>query len=71
VAEPGNPRQLADRILAFYRDRDMTSRCGANARRVGLTFDRRAQVARYMDLFRDLARPAAARTTPAVAARKA
>lgn len=54
VAEPGNARELADRILTFYRDRPMAMTYGANARAVGVTFDRKAQVARYMDLFREI-----------------
>jgi glycosyltransferase involved in cell wall biosynthesis len=63
LAEPGDARQLADRVLEFYRDRPMTARRGANARRVALSFDRREQVARYMDLFRSLA--AGGRLAPA------
>ena len=61
VAEPGDARQLADRILTFYRDRELLRRCGENARRVSLSFDRRGQVAKYMDLFRQVtARPSQA-----------
>ncbi len=56
IAEPGDARQLADCILRFYRDRDWTRQCGANARAVGLTFDRRRQVARYMDVLRAVQR---------------
>ena len=66
VSEPGSPDQLADRILRFYRDRELTQRYGVNARRVGLTFDRRAQVAKYMQLFRDVTRPAPSSARPAV-----
>jgi glycosyltransferase involved in cell wall biosynthesis len=54
VAAPGNAQDLADKILAFYRDRDMAKRCGANARRASLAFDRTLLVRRYMDLFRDV-----------------
>ena len=54
VAEPGNARDLADQILAFYRDREMTTRYGANARRAGLAFDRTVQVNHYMQLFSTL-----------------
>ena len=71
IAEPGNARDLADRILDFHRDRDLAARCGANARRAGLTFDRRGQVAKYMQLFQDVARPAAAGAAATVAERKA
>jgi colanic acid biosynthesis glycosyl transferase WcaI len=60
LAEPGNARELADRILAFYGDRLMAARYGANARAAGLAFDRRGQVKRYMDLFRQVSRPPAA-----------
>jgi hypothetical protein len=71
LAEPGNPRALADQILVFYRDRALAERAGANARALGLSFDRRGQVTRYMDLFRQiLASPApegsAAGTRPAL-----
>lgn len=58
VAEPGNARALAERIRTFYRDRDLTARCGANARVVGLEFDRRKQVSRYLELFRRVSRSA-------------
>ena len=54
LAEPGNPRALADQILVFYRDRALAERAGANARALGLSFDRRGQVKRYMDLFRQI-----------------
>jgi colanic acid biosynthesis glycosyl transferase WcaI len=55
VAEPGNARDLADKILAFYRDREMTARLGGNARSAGLVFDRTVQVGHYMELFRAIA----------------
>jgi glycosyltransferase involved in cell wall biosynthesis len=71
VAAPGDPEQLADRIRQFHGDRELRRRCGANARAVGLTFDRRAQVARYMQLFRDVARPAASPAAPVAANRRA
>jgi glycosyltransferase involved in cell wall biosynthesis len=59
VAEPGNAREMADRVLEFHRDRALTQRLGANARTLGLTFDRRGQVRKYMELFRSLSpRPA-------------
>ena len=54
VAEPGSTRDLADQILAFYRDREMARRCGANARAAALVFDRRTQVKKYVELFRTL-----------------
>jgi glycosyltransferase involved in cell wall biosynthesis len=52
AAEPGDARELADRVLELYRDRGLARRLGENARRAGLTFDRRGQVARYAELFR-------------------
>ena len=52
IAEPGSARDLADKVMALYRDRDLAGRLGQNARRAGLVFDRRSQVARYADLFR-------------------
>jgi glycosyltransferase involved in cell wall biosynthesis len=65
VAEPGDADQLADRILSLYRDPERVRQYGVNARRVGLTFDRRAQVAKYMQLFRDVRRPATSAARPA------
>jgi glycosyltransferase involved in cell wall biosynthesis len=56
LAEPGSAQDLADQILAFYRDRALTNRCGANARAAGLSFDRRAQVARYYEVFKAVRR---------------
>jgi glycosyltransferase involved in cell wall biosynthesis len=60
VAEPGSARDLADKILTFYRDPELMRRCGINARAAGLVFDRTVQVRNYMDLFTSL-RPAAVR----------
>ena len=65
VAEPGNARDLADRILAFHSDRAMADACGANARSISAGFDRRVQVSRYAELFRDvIALRAARRSVP-------
>ena len=52
LAEPGDAAAIAARIREFHADREMTARFGANARAVGVSFDRRLQVARYMDVFR-------------------
>ena len=60
VAAPGDAQSLAGRIREFYGDRALTTRFGANARTVGLSFDRRRQVSKYMELFRTVARPAQA-----------
>ena len=60
ITEPGNPEALAEAILEFYQDRDMARRFGANARAASVNFDRRTQVAKYMDLFSSVSRPAVA-----------
>jgi len=57
VVAPGDARALADGILACYRDRKRTARLGTNARAVGVQFDRARQVARYFELFREVAHP--------------
>ncbi len=54
LARPGDPDDLADKILTLYHDRDLVSRLGANARRAALEFDRPVQVRAYYDLFREL-----------------
>jgi colanic acid biosynthesis glycosyl transferase WcaI len=54
VVEPGHAGQLADRIRQLHRDRDLADRTGAAARILAQSFDRRTQVARYLDVFRGL-----------------
>jgi glycosyltransferase involved in cell wall biosynthesis len=54
LVEPGSARSMADAILRFRDDPDLTRRYGANARSAGLTFDRRVQVSRYFELFERL-----------------
>jgi glycosyltransferase involved in cell wall biosynthesis len=54
LAEPGDPDDLARKILRLYRNRDLVSRLGANARQAALEFDRPSQVRAYYDLFREL-----------------
>jgi lipopolysaccharide/colanic/teichoic acid biosynthesis glycosyltransferase len=56
VARPGDPDDLAEKILIFYRDRGRARRMGENARRAALRFDRAKQVAAYHALFRELSR---------------
>lgn len=58
IAEPGDPAALAARIREFYMDRGMTARYGTNARTVGMSFDRRTQVAKYKELFSAVLRSA-------------
>jgi glycosyltransferase involved in cell wall biosynthesis len=57
VVEPGDARQLADAVMAFRADAERTARSGAQARALALSFDRRVQVARYMDVFRAVVVP--------------
>jgi glycosyltransferase involved in cell wall biosynthesis len=53
-AEAGNPRDLAEKILALYHDRALTQRLGVNARQAALAFDRRLHMRAYYNLFREL-----------------
>lgn len=55
LAQPGDPEDLAKKILTLYHDRGLARRLGANARQAALEFDRPKQVRVYYDLFRDLA----------------
>lgn len=57
LAEPGDPKDLADKILTLYHDRPLAQRFGANARQAALAFDRPQQVRAYYELFRDLVAP--------------
>jgi colanic acid biosynthesis glycosyl transferase WcaI len=54
VAEPGSAESLAEQLRALYRDRELRTRLGANARAASGQFDRAVQVNRYTDLFRSL-----------------
>ncbi|MFQ5931830.1 MAG: glycosyltransferase family 4 protein [Nitrospiraceae bacterium] len=62
LAEPGDPGDLAQKILTLYHDSALSQRLGANARQAAVVFDRKVQVRAYNDLFHELvhARPAAA-----------
>jgi colanic acid biosynthesis glycosyl transferase WcaI len=64
VTAPGDARALADNIREFYRDRTLLARCGDRARVASAAFDRRAQVAKYADLFRGLVAPASVAPQP-------
>jgi glycosyltransferase involved in cell wall biosynthesis len=55
VAEPGDARQIADRILTLYHDLPLLRRCGENSRNAAFEFDRRVQIRAYFDLFHGLA----------------
>lgn len=55
LASPGNPEDLAEKILILYRDRERTRQLGANARVAALEFDRPRQIQKYHELFCKLA----------------
>jgi len=57
LARPGDSRDLAEKILTFYRQRSLARRQGDNARRGGLLFDRPNQVRAYYELFESVVRP--------------
>jgi len=51
LAESDNPQDLADKILALYRDPSRTKLLGENARKAALAFDRPLGVSAYYRLF--------------------
>jgi colanic acid biosynthesis glycosyl transferase WcaI len=55
LAKPGDPGDLAEKVLALYRDRERTRQLGANARDAALEFDRPQQIQKYYELFCKLA----------------
>jgi len=60
VVAPGDARALADHVIELADTPGLADRMGARAREVGLRFDRPRQVAKYAELFRELAgRPGA------------
>ena len=67
VVEPGNAQALADAIRACRADRARLARLGANARAISTSFDRPRQVARYLDVFREVTTPYAGRSSLAAA----
>jgi colanic acid biosynthesis glycosyl transferase WcaI len=64
LAEPDDAADLAAQVRRFYTDRAMTARCGERARAAALSFDRRLQVARYMDVFNAVRPDAGAARSP-------
>lgn len=54
VVPPGDPRSLAQAILAVLRDRNVARRLGAAARRRAADFDLNAMVARYDGLYQEV-----------------
>lgn len=56
LAEPGNPRDLSQKIRILYQDRGLAQRLGINAHRASQFFDRSRGVRAYFDLCRELTR---------------
>lgn len=54
LAEPGDPKDLAEKILTLYHDRPLARSLGSNARQASFAFDRPLQVRAYHDLFCEL-----------------
>jgi glycosyltransferase involved in cell wall biosynthesis len=54
IAEPGDAHDLADKILTYYRDRDLWRQHAANARAASADSDRRTQVSKYFKLFEEV-----------------
>ncbi|MGH8058192.1 MAG: glycosyltransferase family 4 protein [Candidatus Entotheonellia bacterium] len=50
LAEPGAPKDLAEKILTLYHDRALARNLGSNARQAAFAFDRPVQVRAYYDL---------------------
>ena len=55
LARPGDAEDLAEKILALYRDRALAERLGASARQAALAFDRPGQVQAYDALLAQVA----------------
>ncbi len=66
LAEPGDAASMAEAILSMYRDPDGTRRAGERARAASLAFDRRGQVAKYLELFHSVLPPARGAEAPAI-----
>lgn len=54
TAQPGDPRDLTDKILQLYGDAKLRESCGTNARAAVSEFNRPRQVEKYIKLFREL-----------------
>ena len=54
LADPEDADDLADKVLALYRDPVLCRRLAVNARKAALHFDRPHQVGAYYNLFREL-----------------
>lgn len=54
VAQPGDSKDVAEKIRLLYNDRPLAQRLGANARKAALQFDRPHGVQAYFQLCREL-----------------
>ncbi|MBR1574638.1 MAG: glycosyltransferase [Bacteroidales bacterium] len=55
LVRPGNPEEMAERIVAMYRNKELLRRVGANARRVALVrHDRRRIADDLLGVYREL-----------------
>jgi colanic acid biosynthesis glycosyl transferase WcaI len=61
VAEPDNPKSLADKIRELHGNQQLTRQMGERARRIGERFDRKIGVAAYDTLVRGLVNGSGAR----------
>lgn len=62
LVAPGDPKSLAAKILELHGKPELARSLGENARRAGVRFDRRSQVALYDEIFRSVVR--SERSTP-------
>ena len=56
LAKPGDPKDLAEKIVTLYRDKALAKRLGTNARQAAFEFDRPIQIRAYHTLFDELNR---------------
>jgi colanic acid biosynthesis glycosyl transferase WcaI len=63
MAEPGDPKDIAAKVLRLYHNRPLAQQLGANARQAAVAFDRPRQVQAYYDLFQQLTNASALGTS--------
>jgi lipopolysaccharide/colanic/teichoic acid biosynthesis glycosyltransferase/glycosyltransferase involved in cell wall biosynthesis len=56
LANPQDGKDLAEKILVLYRDRELAARMGRNGRRAAMAFDRGRAVSAYHELFHEVVR---------------
>lgn len=69
LAEPDDVEDVAEKVLVFYRNRDLCSRMGENARQAARVFDRKVAVKSYYSLFTGLLENSASKLTASDAAK--